>query len=77
MAIKHKATVLNNGAFNDIAMALPNDPKIVIFNFSRGLEERVNYNAIEAVKDGLIFSGKYESKTKIFNSPHVVIFCNF
>lgn len=77
MAIKHGATILNNGAFKDIAQALPDDPKIVIFNFSRDLQERVNYNAIEAVKDGLVFSAKYESRTKIFNCPHVVIFANF
>lgn len=77
MAIKHKATVLGNGAFKDIAQALPDDPKIVLFNITRDLEERINYSALEAVKDGMIFSGKYESKTKIFNSPHIYIFANF
>lgn len=77
MAIKHNALVLNNGKFNDLAYAVNEETKIVIINISRSLEEHVNYNAIEALKDGLIFSGKYESKTKIFNSPHVVIFANF
>jgi len=77
MALKHQATILGNGAFKDIAQALPDNPKIVLFNITRDLEERINYSALEAVKDGLIFSGKYESKTKIFNSPHVVIFSNF
>lgn len=77
MAIKHQATILGNGAFKDIAMALPEHPKIVLFNITRDLEERFNYSALEAVKDGLIFSGKYESKTKIFNSPHVYVFANF
>lgn len=77
MIIKHNATVLNNGAFKDIAQALPEAPKIVLFNITRDNEERINYSALEAVKDGLIFSGKYESHTKVFNSPHVVVFANF
>lgn len=77
MAVKHDAIVLGNGAFKDIAMAIPNDPKIILFNITRDLEERINYSAMEAVKDGLIFSSKYESKTKVFNCPHVVVFANF
>lgn len=77
MAIKHNATVLNNGAFKDLAQAIPDDPKIVIFNIPRSVEEAVNYGAIECIKDGIIFSAKYESRTKIFNSPHVIILANF
>jgi hypothetical protein len=77
MAVKHKATVLGNGAFKDVAYALQENPKIVLFNITRDVEEKINYSVIEAVKDGMIFSGKYESKTKIFNSPHVYIFANF
>lgn len=77
MAIKHKAFVFNNGKFADIAYAMKEDCKIVLFNFSRTQEDHINYNAIEALKDGLIFSGKYESNMKIFNSPHIVIFANF
>lgn len=77
MAIKHKATILGNGAFKDIAHCIGDEPKIVMFNITRDLEERFNYSAVEAIKDGLIFSGKYESQTKIFNCPHVYIFSNF
>lgn len=77
MAVKHGATVLGNGAFKDIAMALPKNPKIVLFNLTRDLEERINYSALEAIKDGLVFSSKYESHTKVFNSPHVIVFANF
>jgi len=36
----------------------------------------MNYGAIEQVKNGLVFSGKYESSMLIFNPPHVVIFAN-
>jgi len=77
MAVKHNATLLGNGSFKDLASALPETPKIVLFNVTRGLEERFNYSAIEAIKDGVVFSGKYKSSTKIFNSPHLFVFANF
>lgn len=77
MAVKYNALIFNNGAFKDIAYAIPLNPRIVIFNITRDLEEKVNYSAIEAIKDGMIFSAKYESGMKLFNSPHVIIFANF
>lgn len=52
-------------------------PKIVIFGFTRSNEHFVSYEAIEAVKDGIFFSGKYESGMVLMNSPHVIIFANF
>lgn len=70
------ASIISNGCLKDIAYTLDN-PKIVCFNFTRSNEDHINYGAIEAVKDGLIFSSKYESRMKIFNSPHVFIFANF
>lgn len=76
-AVKLQACVLNNGTFSDLAFAIPNAPKIIIWDLPRTIEGRVNYSAIEACKNGLIFSGKYESKTKVFNPPHIVVFANF
>lgn len=76
MAVKHNAIVLQNGAKKDLAYCLDN-PKIVLFNLSRDTEMRLNYDAIESIKDGMIFSPKFESKMKLFDSPHVVIFSNF
>lgn len=76
-AVNHKACVFGSCAGKDIAYALPEDPKVIIFDFPRTMEDYVNYGAIEQVKNGLMFSSKYESKTKVFNTPHVVVFCNF
>lgn len=76
-AINMGATVIGNGKGNDIAYTIPDDPKIIIFDFPRTIEGRINYNAIEKCKDGIIFSGKYESHMKYFNSPHVICFANF
>lgn len=76
-AVELGATILKGGALKDIAFSIPDNPKIIIFDLPRTMEERVNYDAIESCKDGMIFSAKYESKMKIFNSPHVVILANF
>lgn len=75
--VKLGAVLLESCSKKDIAFALPDNPKIVIFTLARSLEHRVNYGAIEACKDGVIFSSKYESKCKVFNSPHVIVFANF
>lgn len=77
LAIVHGATILNNGSFADLAYALPDNPKIIIFDLPRTIEGRVNYTAIEKCKDGAIFSAKYESRMKWFNPPHVIVFANF
>lgn len=66
-----------DGGYKDIAFSLPDNPKIVLMNITRTTEGHVNYKALEAVKDGLVFSAKYESRVKIFNSPHVIVFANF
>jgi len=74
--VKLGANVVRSGALKDIAFSLSDKPKVIIFDIPRTVLERVNYEALEACKDGLIFSAKYESKVKIFESPHVICFAN-
>jgi len=52
-------------------------PSIVILDLTRSSEQYVSYQGIEEVKNGIFFSGKYESGMAIFNSPHLIIFANF
>lgn len=70
------AIVFSNGKSGDIAYAYRNN-KIVIFDFSRSQENFINYGVIEDIKNGRIFSGKYESCSKVFDIPHVICFSNF
>lgn len=51
-------------------------PKVVLFDFPRSTKGFISYPAIEKCKDGIFFSGKYESKAFIMNVPHVVCFSN-
>lgn len=51
-------------------------PKIIIFDIPRTNIDYINYEAIESIKNGCFFSGKYESSQVIMNSPHIIVFAN-
>lgn len=54
-----------------------NDLKIVMLDFTRSAEEYISWEGIEAIKNGIFFSGKYESGMLVFNSPHVICLANY
>lgn len=52
-------------------------PSTVLFDFPRTMEGFVSWEGMESIKNGLFFSGKYEAKTVVMDSPHVICFANF
>lgn len=55
-----------------------NDLRAVIFGIPRTVgAEYVSYAALEEVKDGIFYSGKYESGMVMYKVPHVFVFANF
>lgn len=52
-----------------------NNMRVCILTYPKSIK-KVNYSMVEAIKDGFIFSSKYESKTIYFGSCHLVIFSN-
>lgn len=75
--VDHKgAFYTTNGKGADISYAYQGQG-IVCFDFSRDTEERVNYSIIEQIKNGILFSPKYESGQKRFNHPHIIVMANF
>lgn len=71
-----------SGKTNDIKFAVAsftekNTLKMAIFDFTRTVEDYVPYEALESIKNGIFFSGKYEARMCVFESPHVVCFANF
>ena len=72
----HNAFYCTGGKTNDICHAY-NEEKIVVFDFARSLQEHINYQAIEMLKNGILFSGKYNSSMKIFDPPALVCFANY
>lgn len=77
-----KTSLYVSGKASDIKCAVAeftqeNELKVALFGFTRTIEDYVSYEAIEAIKDGIFFSGKYESRMCIYDSPHVICFANF
>lgn len=64
--------------FNQVKISLEEEkmPYIILLDIPRSQMEYVNYGAIEKLKDGLLYSGKYEGGICVFPHPHVWIFSN-
>lgn len=74
-----KNALMVSGNSKDMFHAITKNPsrrKIIIFDIPRSNLEHINYPGIEHIKNGLIFSGKYDSCQTVFNKPHVIIFAN-
>lgn len=68
--------VADTCSHKDIAHAYDSQ-RIVVFDLSRSKEDLVPYATMESFKNGRIFSGKYQSRMKTFDVPHVVVFANY
>lgn len=73
---EHKALLLS-GKHTDMAYAFKDQP-IVIFDIARAQEDNLKhlYSFAENLKNGVLFSPKYESQQKNFPVPHVIFFSN-
>lgn len=76
LSVVHDALVLDNMKGVD-GKYLYQGQRIVVFDFVRSNEDHINYGLIEAVKNGLVVSTKYEPQMKVHDNPHVVVFANF
>lgn len=81
LCLRYNALYLG-GCSNDIKFAITqflekNVLEICVFDFARSLEKYISYEALESVKNGIFFSGKYTSNMVIYNVPHVICFANF
>ncbi len=69
------ALYLTSTAMKDAAYAWQGE-RYVVFDFTGETSERINYSMIEAIKNGVIFSNKYNSRTKTFTNPAVLCLMN-
>lgn len=81
LTIKYQAIICegkSNDIMNQIKLHIENNkiPKIIIVDVPRCHENFINYSCIEKVKNGLLYSGKYEGGICVFPNPHVFIFAN-
>ena len=72
----HDAFYVDKGKQSDIIHAYQ-DQEYVVFDLCREKEEHFRYAMLETFKNGIAFSGKYESSTKMFPFAKVVVFSNW
>ena len=60
----------------DVAYALNPERKIFVFDMTRATEPKMSLQILESIKNGVVFSGKYESGTKIVAGAKVVVMAN-
>ncbi len=81
LVMKHNASYLG-GKFSDAfygimkMMERGKHPEIIVFDLPRSMGNKITYVGMEAMKNGMIFSTKYECKDLIFNPPHILVFAN-
>lgn len=73
----NSSQILSAGRASDMAYALSENIRVLLIDCPRMRLEYFPYDFIEQVKNGLVFSPKYDSKVKnLSESPHVVVFMN-
>ena len=70
------AQYMEPGKKADMAFALETTKRVLFVNVTRQQVEHLQYSFYESVKDGLVFSPKYESGMKYLEKMHVVILMN-
>lgn len=69
--------VFSIGKRDDIAHSVDPTKRVFIFDIPRGGMEYLQYNVLEMLKNRLVYSPKYDSKTKVLQfKPHVIVFSN-
>lgn len=80
LVVEKNAVFCSKGEYADICYTIMEsnieESGLVVINLPRKTENKICYEALECLIDGLIYSPKYESKYKVFNSPHIIIFSN-
>ena len=81
MVYHHKITFASSGKYADIINLVFNSNmdyvECILFNIPRANKGSISYAALECIKDGLICNTKYETGSKMFNPPNMIIFANF
>lgn len=80
LVAKHNALFFEEGKKADIMKLIFDAPESrlrqIVIDVPRDNGNNVSYKSIESIKNGMIYSSKYEGGYKLFNSPHVIVFAN-
>lgn len=64
--------------FNQVNTAVERGvkPRVVVCDIPRVVQKYVSYQSLECLKNGCLYSGKYEGGLCVFTAPHVICFAN-
>lgn len=48
----------------------------MVFDLTRTAQDHINWEVIESIKNGIMYSTKYGSRMKIYKPPKMVVFMN-
>lgn len=69
-----------DNVFNQLNIWMSNhkdeSPHMILLDCPRHSFDYINYGMLEMLKNGLVYSGKYEGGVCCFEHPHVVVFAN-
>lgn len=78
LVVKHGAILVGGSRSNMYHCIIKSKKKdLIIINIPRDDFDKIDYGGLEQIKDGLFFSGKYDSEVCVFNIPHVIVFANY
>ena len=81
MFVKYGAITIQGGKLADIMNIMFNlnfdEVKMIMIDIPRNNGNKISYSSIECILNGMITNTKFETGVKVFNAPHVVVFCNF
>lgn len=73
----NETQVLKLGKRDDLSYALDESKRVFLFDIPRLGMALFQYNVVEQIKDQIVFSTKYQTRSKVLHHPaHVVVFCN-
>ena len=76
MTIIHEGQCFDSTNKKDVAYALNPEKNTFIFDVTRATEPKMSLQILESIKNGIVFSGKYESGTKIVSNAKVILMAN-
>jgi len=79
LAIHHKVPFSYGGSVSDVMNLAFNNMKgarAFLFCLTKVKKNKISYDALEQLKDGLISNNKYETGCFVINRPHVFVFSN-
>lgn len=81
LVVVHNALFIDEGKKADLMNLAFNTnwdlTNTLVVDIPRENYNGTSYKSLEAIKNGMICNTKYETGVKVFNSPHIIVFCNY